>query len=75
MTMLSKFTSELIDLIYIESKKKRNKKKIDKIIYYITSCALENIQPYLILIISLLIILFLMNCFQFYYYIKKNRNF
>jgi hypothetical protein len=70
MSILRNFTNELINLIYMESKKRKNRKKINKIISYITNSALQNIQPYLILIVALLVVLFLMNCFQFYYYIK-----
>lgn len=70
MSIVRKFTCELIDLIYIESKRRKNRRKINKITNLLTSSALQNIQPYLILIVALLVILFLMNCFQFYYYMK-----
>ena len=70
MSIVRNFTCELIDLIYIESKRKKNRRKLHKIINVLTSSALQNIQPYLILIVALLVILFLMNCFQFYYYMK-----
>lgn len=70
MSILKNFTTELIDIIYIECKRKKNRKKINQIISYMTTSVLQNIQPYLMLIIALLVIMFLMNCFQFYYYIK-----
>lgn len=70
MSIVRNFTCELIDLIYIESKRRKNRRKINKIINLLTSSALQNIQPYLVLIVALLVILFLMNCFQFYYYMK-----
>lgn len=61
---------DTLNYIYRESRKKRNQKKISLIIDIITKIAVEKIQPYMYAIIAILIILFLMNCFQFYYYIK-----
>lgn len=61
---------DTLNYIYKESRKKRNQKKISLIIDIITKIAVEKIQLYMYAIIAILIILFLMNCFQFYYYIK-----
>lgn len=69
-SLISDITKDTLNYIYKETKKKRNQKKISLIIDTITKIAIEKIQPYMYAIIAILIILFLMNCFQFYYYIK-----
>lgn len=69
-SIVSDITKETLTLLYNESKKKHNKKKITYIINLIVSIALEKIQPYLYAIMAILIIMFLMNMFQFIYYIK-----
>lgn len=68
--LFSNATKETINFIYKETQKQKNKKKIDYILNLLFKSALKPIQPYLILIVSILIVLFLMNCFQFFYYIK-----
>ena len=45
-------------------------KQINKIINHITTIAFDYIKPYLYTIMAILITLFIMNCLQFYYYIK-----
>lgn len=69
-TIFSDITKETLTIIYNESKKKQNKQKITYIINLLVSIALEKIQPYLYAIMAILIIMFLMNIFQFVYYIK-----
>lgn len=69
-SIVSDITKETLTLLYNESKKKHNKKKITYIINLIVNIALEKIQPYLYAIMAILIIMFLMNMFQFIYYIK-----
>jgi len=73
-SLFSNVTNDTINYIYKESLKQKNKKKLEHLIQFISKNALKPIQPYLILIISILIILFLMNCFQFFYYIKHILN-
>jgi hypothetical protein len=77
--LLGDLTHEIIDYIYTQTKKKNNKKKIKYIINTLTNIALEDIKPYLYTILAILILLFLMNCFNFYYYVtlfmKSNPNF
>jgi hypothetical protein len=46
-------------------------KKVKHIIINITNILFEHIKPYFYTIMSILIIMFLMNCFQFYYFIRN----
>jgi hypothetical protein len=70
--LVGDLTRETINFVYTETKRRRNKKKIQYVIKYITSIlfAETSIKPYLYTILSILILGFVMNCFQFYYYIK-----
>ena len=68
--MVGDFTREIIDFIYSQTKKKNNKKKIKYIIDLLTKLLFEDIRPYLYTILAMLFIMFIINCFQFYYYIK-----
>jgi len=61
---------EIIDYLYTESKKKKNQRKIEYIIETLNNIIFHQIQPYLYTIVGILIIIFCMNVFQFYYYIK-----
>ena len=45
-------------------------KKINDFLSYCIKIIFNNISPYLYIIISILVLMFLMNCFQFYYYVK-----
>jgi hypothetical protein len=69
-SIVGDLTREIIDFVYSEIKRKKNKQKLQFVINNITSIVFENIQPYLYTILAVLIIMFLMNLFQFYYYIK-----
>lgn len=69
-SIIGDLTKETINLVYKECEKDKNKKILSNIINNITRIAFKNIQPYLYTIMGILILLFLMNCFQFYYYIK-----
>jgi len=69
-SMIGDFTREIIDFIYSQTKRKNNKKKIKYIIDLLTKLLFEDIKPYLYTILSMLFIMFIINCFQFYYYIK-----
>lgn len=69
-SLISDMTKDTLKYIYKETKKKTNQKKISYIIDTITRIAVEKLQPYMYAIMAILIILFLMNCFQFYYYLN-----
>lgn len=63
-------THEIIEYIYLQTKKKTNKKKIKYIIDVFNNLIFSDLKPYLYTILAILILMFLMNCFNFYYYIK-----
>lgn len=69
-SVLGDLTSETIGIIFRECEKEKNKRRIETIINNIINIALDNIKPYLYTIIAILLILFLINFLQFYYYIK-----
>jgi hypothetical protein len=70
-SIIGDLTSETINFIYKECEKEQNKKRLNVIINNITNIAFQSIKPYLYTIMAILILLFLMNCFQFYYYAKS----
>jgi len=68
--LVGDLTHEIIEYIYLQTKRKSNKKKIKYILNTLTSIAFGDVKPYLYTILAILILMFLMNCFSFYYYIK-----
>lgn len=68
--LIGDITTELIDYIYTQSRKKNNKRKIKYILDTLTTIAFSDVKPYLYTILAILILMFLMNCFNFYYYIR-----
>ena len=69
-SIFSDLTKETISIVFKECQKDKNKQKIEYFINKITKIAFTNFQPYLFTIMAILILIFTMNCFQFYYYIK-----
>lgn len=69
-TLIGDLTTETIRFIYKACEKDKNKKRLSIIMNNITEIALKKIEPYLYTIMAILILLFLINFFQFYYYIK-----
>lgn len=69
-SLVGDLTNEIIDFIYSQTRKKNNKKKIKYIIDTLTTLLFHDIQPYLYTILAMLFIMFIINCFQFYYYIR-----
>jgi flagellar biosynthesis protein FlhB len=67
--MLSDITNELIKSIYLELKKKKNKQRLEVIISEISSLLFKTLHPYIIGVLVMLIILFIMNVMQFYFYL------
>lgn len=68
--LVGDMTREMIDYIYNQSQKKHNKKKIKYVIDIFTNLLLSNIKPYFYVILSILILMFFINCLEFYYYIR-----
>jgi hypothetical protein len=69
-TIVEELTHDTISLIYKEIKKPKSRQRVEEIINTVTSMAFDRFKPYLITTMAILIILFLLNCFQFYYYIR-----
>jgi cell division protein FtsL len=69
-SIFSDLTKETISIVFKECEKEKNKHRIENFINKITKIAFTNIQPYLYTIMAILVLMFTMNCFQFYYYIK-----
>ncbi len=69
-SLLSALTSETLTFLYKEARRDKNQKKLSFIINTLINIAMQRIQVYMYAIMAILIILFLMNCFQFFYYIK-----
>lgn len=69
-SIITGLASETIDVLYKEAHRKKNKKKLRYIVNTLINMLMESIQPYMYTIMIMLIILFLMNCFQFFYYIR-----
>lgn len=67
--LVGDLTHDIIKYVYKISNKKSNKKRINELLNMVIYMAIEQIQPYLYAIMALLIVMFLINCFQFYYYI------
>ena len=69
-SIVGDLTDEIINFIYLQTNKKNNKRKIKCIIDRLTKLLFEDIRPYLYTILAMLFIMFIINCFQFYYYIR-----
>lgn len=69
-SIVGDITSEIINLVYQQTRKNKNKRKIKYTIDILTNLLFEDIKPYAITILGILILMFVMNCFQFYWYMK-----
>lgn len=69
-SLVADLTRETIDFIYTQTRRKRNKQKIQYIMNYLTNLIFSDLQPYLYTILAVLILMFLINLFQFYYYVR-----
>lgn len=70
MEILSDVVSDCISVLYKESQKDKNKKRLKYLVSTIKKIIFKEIEPYLYAIIAILIIMISMNMFQFYYYMK-----
>lgn len=69
-SLVADLTRETIDFIYTQTRRKKNKQKIQYIMNYLTNLIFSDLQPYLYTILAVLILMFLINLFQFYYYVR-----
>jgi hypothetical protein len=70
-TVIGDVTTEFIKLIHTECLREKNKKRLKMIFFEVKSLVFNEIKPYLYTIMAILILMFVMNCFQFYYYISN----
>lgn len=70
MSIIKSLTKNTINYAYKQLCKKHNKDKINLIMEYLSQLAISRIQPYFFAIMGILLIIFLINCLQFYYYMK-----
>lgn len=70
MSLIGKATHDLISLFTKELNKNKNKKNLSEITKYLVSLILDKINPYFYTLLIMLIIMFIMNFVQFYYYMK-----
>lgn len=68
--MIEDLTRELVTVILKECDRDRNRKRINNVVNTVTGVALSHLHPYLYTIMGILIVMFVMNLFQFYYYVK-----
>lgn len=73
--ILGNITNELIEYVYRQTIKRKNAKKLKYIINILSDLAFSDLKPYLYTILAILILMFLMNCFNFYYVIKYQKHF
>ena len=64
-------TQEMIKHFLTIIRESNNYNKIKGIIDDLTSTILNKVAPYLYSILAILVIMFFMNCFQFYYYLRS----
>jgi hypothetical protein len=69
-SIIGDVTRETLSLMYKEARKTKNQQKIKVIFDIVGNIAMKRIQPYFYAIMAILVLLFLMNCFQFFYYIR-----
>ena len=72
--LIGDITNECIDFIYHQTQKTKNKKKLKNIMNIILDVLFSDIKPYLYTILGILVLIFLINFVQFYYYIKMFTN-
>jgi hypothetical protein len=68
--MIGELTNEAIHIMYKELQKNKNKQKLSFVLKFVSNMIFTDVVPYMYAIIAILLIMFLMNVFQFYYYVK-----
>ena len=72
-SILGDITNECITMVYTLIKKNKNKKKIKFIIDTMINLLFDDLKPFLYTIMGILILIFIMNCTQFIYYITVSK--
>ena len=72
-SILGDITNECITMVYTLIKKNKNKKKIKFIIDTMINLLFDDLKPFLYTIMGILILIFIMNCTQFIYYIAVSK--
>jgi hypothetical protein len=66
---------EIVRNCYYEMKIPRNEKKIKYIINNITKIVLQDFRFQINIVVAILVLMFIMNCVQFYFYIFHFKKF
>lgn len=71
-SLLHAITRETFRKVRKELRKPKNQATLKSLTSRVTAFVMQQMQVYLVTIIVLLILLFTMNCAQFYYYVTSN---
>lgn len=74
-SIIGSITNETLSFLYKEMRRKQNQKRIAFILNTLIDIAIKRIQPYMYAIMGVLVVLFIMNCFQFFYYIRLTKQY
>lgn len=69
-SIVTDISNDILNMILLETNKVRNKEKINRILDNVSNVVFATVKPYLILIMGILVLMFITNCCQFYYYSK-----
>lgn len=72
-SIIGDITNECITMVYTLIKKNKNKKKIKFILDTMINLLFDDLKPFLYTIMGILILIFIMNCTQFIYYIAVSK--
>lgn len=72
-SLIKNLSNDFLNILSKQFRKDKNKEKIKHITNLIFGYVFENISIYLYTIVVILIIIFIMNCVQFYYYMAHIR--
>jgi hypothetical protein len=68
--LINETSNYLLDYVTKELNNDIKKKKVKYIIDTVVNLGIENIKVYFYTLLSILLIIFLLQCFQFYYYTR-----
>jgi hypothetical protein len=70
MKVIENLANDAIKMVHTFYNKDENKMKIDTFAGSLMDVFIEKLKPYFFLITGLLVVMIIMSCIQFYYYIK-----